>query len=328
LVVTLALGAVFSRSRRSAILFGCAWWLLGLLPVLPLLAHSYGHYLYVPMAGMAIAFAGTLEALVSGIGRLEDRVRGRLAPAAGGVPQSRVSARRRAVVAATFVALALGFAWRSETLLRMRVTARLGASELALDPFTRKMEVAQRAIYTLTGQLDRSHDSVVVFNPSGIRKPISTSTGKEVEAPAAGAHSYDVIEAVLGGGMALRIFEPRLDSVAFVHRWTPEYRNFNLFIGGPGGQMMGMGRGPQAHSRFAGAMIDAGYVEQAREYLAALVRAYPGDRLIRLLFAAALSRTGDADSARAHARLVIEGARPDTLTATARNLLATLGAAK
>ena len=48
--------------------------------------------------------------------------------------------------------------------------------------------------------------------------------------------------------------------------------------------------------------------QRSREYLADVVPVYPDDRVLRLLFAAALSRTGVLDSARANARLVIEGA--------------------
>ncbi len=351
-----ALTAVFSRSRRRMILFGCAWWLLGLLPVLPLLAHSYGHYLYVPMAGFAVATAGTIESLGAGIAWLLKRARRGLwarapasadrsripsggpgppaagaavrAPVPAGGPRSRRSTRRQVAAAAAFVALAIGFAVRSESILRVRVSARLGSTQLALDPFTRKMEVARRAISTLTGQIDRARDSVVVFMPPGLGRSISASTGQEVEGPAPGVPRYDVVEAVLGGGMALRLFEPRLDSVVFVNRWSPAYRNFTLFIEGPSGQMMKMGRGPLSHSKYAGALLDGGYQVQAREYLAAVVEAFPGDRLVRLLFAAALSRTGDPDLAREHARLLIEGAPPDTITATARKLISILAAAK
>jgi hypothetical protein len=303
----LALGAVFSRSRRAAILFGCAWWLLGLLPVLPLLAHSYGHYLYVPMAGLAVAGAATLDSLVEGLARLLKR----------GQPGPRL----RVVAATGFIVLALGLAARSELLLRQRVSTRLGKSELALDPFTRKMEVARTAVSTLTGQLDRGHDSVVVFIPPGLGKPISARTGQEVEAVPAGVPSYDVAAGVLGGGLALRLFDSRLDSVVFADRWSPAYRNFNLFVEGPRGQMMKIGRGPQSHSRFGGALLNGGYHAQARDYIGAVVQTYPRDRLLRLLYAATLSVTGEPDSARANALRVIEWAPPDTLTATARMMI-------
>jgi hypothetical protein len=116
--------------------------------------------------------------------------------------------------------------------------------------------------------------------------------------------------------------------VVFVNRWSPAYRNFTLYTQGPGGNIAKLGRGPLSHSRFAGAMLDGGYPVQAREYLAAVVEAFPDDRLVRLLFSAALSRTGDPDQARAHARFLIEGALPDTITATARKLISILDAAK
>jgi hypothetical protein len=336
-LLAFALAAALSRSRRGVILFGCAWWLVGLLPVLPLLAHSYGHYLYLPMAGFALAGAGTLDALASGLAWLLSR--GRREPDRAPVERARPSARagavrpasggrRQAVVAAAFVTLAVAFAARSESLIRSRASTRLGTSQFALDPFTRKMEIARRSVSSVAGQIDRSHDSLVVFNPPGLGKAISASTGKVVGPPPPGVPQYDVVGAVLGGGLALRLFEPRLDSVVFVSRWTPEYRNFTLFLEGPGGEMAKMGRGPHAHARFSSALLDAGYLVPARDYLTALVQAFPRDRMLRLLFAAALVQTGDPDDGREQARLVLEGAPPDTISAMARGLLSRIAPTK
>ena len=308
-LVAFALAIVLSRERRAAILFGCAWWLAGLAPVLPLVAHTYGHYLYMPMAGFAVAGAAAIETPVA---RLADR-------------EARAPA---AIVRAALMLLAIAFSVRSELLIRERVSARLGSTQLALDPFTRKMEVAQRAISTLSGQVDRARDTVVVFTPPGLGRSISTSTGREVAAPPPGVPYYDVVEGVLGGGIALRLFEPRLDSVVFVRRWTADYRDFTLFTEGPAGRLVMMGRGPRSHSRMGGVLIEGGYNEQARDYLAEVVRIYPDDRLDRLLYAVALSGAGELDSARAHAGLLIEGAAPDTLTATARRLIAILDSKK
>jgi hypothetical protein len=334
-LAALALAAALSRSRRRAILFGCAWWLLGLAPVLPLLAHTYGHYLYVPMAGFAVASAAAAEALIAGITRLMRGAtpaavgpapgRGARSRGAAEAPPPRGSRRLLALATGAFVLLAIGFAVRSEFLIRERVSARLGSTQLALDPFTRKMEVALRALSTLSGQLDRARDSVVVFTPPGLGKTVSARTGEDVAAVPAGVPYYDVVEAVLGGGLALRLFEPRLDSVVFVSRWTPDYRDFNLFTEGPAGRLVKMGRGPRSHDRLASLLIHGGYNAQARDYLGEVVRAYPGDRGTRLLYAVALSRTGEVDSARAHARLLVDGAPPDTVTAMARKVLSILG---
>jgi hypothetical protein len=213
-------------------------------------------------------------------------------------------------------------------LLRVRVSARLGATELALDPFTRKMEVAEAAVSTLTGQLDRDRDTVVVFTPPGFGRPISVNTGKVVTGYPAGVPYYDLVQGVLGGGVVLRLFEPRLDSIVFVDRWTPAYRDFDLFTKQEGGHLVRLGRGVRSHSRFAGAMLGNGYDAEAREYLSEVIRVYPEDRLTRLLYAAALSRTGEPDSARANARLLLEGGESDTLAATARRLISILDAKK
>ena len=325
-LLAFALAAMLSPGRRGVILFGCAWWLLSLLPVLPLLAHSYGHYLYAPMAGFALACAGTLEALAAGmtgraarsggVGRTGDPGRPRVA--AGAEPPARAA---RWATTAAFLALALAFAARSEFLIRVRAGARLGETPFALDPFTRKMEVAQRSVASLTAQVDRSHDSVVVFVPPGFGQAVSRASGSVVGPTPSGTSQYDVVADVLGGGLALRLFEPRIDSVTFVSHWSPAYRNFTMFTEGAAGHMEKIGRSPHAHATFASALLDAGFLVPARDYLDALVRAFPRDRMVRLLFAAALAQTGDPGNARAQAQLVVAGAPPDTISAMAQRLL-------
>src|SRR5262249_22804567 len=69
-LLVFALGIALSRPRRGAILFGCAWWLAALVPVLPLVVHTYGHYLYIPMAGFAVASAAVVDALAERLARL------------------------------------------------------------------------------------------------------------------------------------------------------------------------------------------------------------------------------------------------------------------
>jgi hypothetical protein len=89
-----------------------------------------------------------------------------------------------------------------------------------------------------------------------------------------------------------------------------------------------MGRGPRSHTRLAGVLLGGGLHAQTSDYLAAVLPVYPADRMLRLLHAVALSGSGEPDSARAQARRVIEGAPPDTITATARELIAILDARK
>ena len=328
-LTALAATALLAPERRGLIAFGCAWWLLGLAPVLPLLQHSYGHYLYAPMAGLALASAAALETLPIAIGRLAQRRAAKdSAPAPTGPPGIGAHEPRggRRAATAAFVALALAFAARSESLIRTRASERLGTSELARDPFTRKMEVAQRAVASVKGSIDRAHDSVVVFVPEGFGRTISATTGEPTDPPAPGVPQYDVIEAVLDGGRALALFEPRIDSVVFVSRWTKAYQNFTLFIEGPGGQMANLGRGVRGHAHFASALIEEGYSVQARDYLAQLVEAFPRERMLRLLFAAGLVRTGDRAGAGTQARRVMEEGPADSIGAAARRLLASIGA--
>ena len=130
-----------------------------------------------------------------------------------------------------------------------------------------------------------------------------------------------LVAAVLDSGRAVRLFHPQIDSVAFISRWSDAYRDFYLFTEGSGGEMEGLGTGPQSHARFADLLLTNGYDSQAAEYLSAVVAAYPEDRQLRFLYGLALSKTGEPAGAARQLKAVIESGPADHLGEAARALL-------
>ena len=60
--IALAVTLVAFRHRGTPLVrAGVSWWWLGVLPVLPLVGHTYLHYLYTPLAGFAPAAGGLLD---------------------------------------------------------------------------------------------------------------------------------------------------------------------------------------------------------------------------------------------------------------------------
>src|SRR5205807_6468216 len=99
---------------------GAAWWWLGVLPVLPLPGRTYLHYLYVPLAGAALAIAAIWdEAMLSRT----------LSARAGGRGHARWWLA---------FSLLLVYATWSDILLSVREDLRMAAADWPLDPVLRK----------------------------------------------------------------------------------------------------------------------------------------------------------------------------------------------
>jgi hypothetical protein len=133
---------------------------------------------------------------------------------------------------------------------------------------------------------------------------------------------YFLLPAVIDRGRALRLLYPALDSVAFVDRWTPGYRDFDLFVTGTDGAIKGLGRGLEAQVALASRLLAIRYDATAREQLGAAVPLWPDDPRLRFAYGVALARTGDPEAALQQFRELVLRAPSDTLAAVARQLLA------
>ena len=271
--ILLAFTAVAAFGWRSTRLpaMGLAWWLLTLAPVLPLLKQRYLHYLYVPLAGLAIALGAGFEWLAvgsrAGLRAHAEPGGTRGGQAAAGRATARPGGGRLALGWGIAGALIIGHVALSGALIKQRATQRLPIADLPFDPFLRKAEMARRVIARVGEAIAGRRVSAVFV------------------VPASGGSAFlaRVLHSIMGEGRALRAVYPNLDSVAFVPRWTPAYRDFELFYGRVDGNVVDLGRGPEAHHRLAELMIADRCVEDARAELEAALAVWPDDPRLRSL---------------------------------------------
>jgi hypothetical protein len=218
---------------------------LSLAPVLPFKYHLYAHYAYVPMAGLGMALGGFAGWLSARLPR---------------------SARAAATAWALAVVLVFAHAARSGALLERRYSVLRAGSELPLDSFVRRSELARRVVQGFGRQLHGPHARVVIFTPREGMQLFSARTGEIVQGDSLSPR-YFLLPAVIDQGRALRLLYPALDSVAFVDRWTPGYRDFDLFVTGTDGAIKGLGRGLEAQVALASRLLAIRYDATAREQL-------------------------------------------------------------
>jgi len=282
LVVTLALGLVwrFLSEARPGIGLGAAWWLLGLLPVLPLRFQTFRHYLYPALPGMALAVATALTGLVEWASERWTGSRAR-------------RATTRAVVTIALAACSVAYAGQADRLISARLHARLPGVDLSPDPVIRRREVAGRALSSIARSLNADTRLVALFAPSGTERVFGARSGREYRSIPTRRKAYDLLAESLDQGQAIRLFFPQVDSVAFISSWSPRYRDYDLFMRYENGDLLGVGRGPRAHEQAAEWMLGQGWTVQTGRHLEEVLAAYPTSERLRLFHARALQATGD-----------------------------------
>jgi hypothetical protein len=314
LPVTFALAALAALSwRRSPAGGGGAlWWLLGLVPVLPLLQHSYLAYLYVPLAGFAMTLGAGVE---WGMGRWFP------ARAAARSRSRALPWRAPAMLSWVVVAAAiLAHAARSGAMLDERARARVPGGDLPLDSFVRKCEVARRVADRFGRSIQGDHVNAVFLTPYEGALAYDVRTGRRVSAESS-ARRYALTSTVLDQGRALRALYPNVDSVAFVDHWIPGYEDFDLFLLGAAGRIRPLGRGLEAQVSLATLLLSGGLYRTAREQLAVAVEQWPDDARLRLNYCAALAQTGEREAGLVQLEEILRRTPADSLAQVARQVL-------
>ncbi|HYM80684.1 MAG TPA: tetratricopeptide repeat protein [Candidatus Limnocylindria bacterium] len=290
--------AVLSARRTRLPAFGLAWFGLVLLPVLPLLHHTYAYYLYAPVAGLAIGLGAAFEAAL----------------------------KRRPWVWLLGGALLAGYVWQSDRLTEQRMQERVPGFDFLRDPFLRKSEVVRRTATDVAGALRGRPASVLIYSPNLNPRFFTSGSGQEMRAGPSTRGAYDIVREVLDHGRALMALYPELDTVAIADRWTREHERYEIFVRRAGANLVHAGRGPETMSRLAGVVIANGSPELAREMLQEAVAAYPESPRLQLQLAYLLDRTGDRAGAMARLRELVRSAPGDTIARQARIVLARLEA--
>jgi hypothetical protein len=261
-LVALVLTVLAFRPRTAPLLrAGVAWWWLAVLPVLPLPGRTYLHYLYVPLAGVALAIAALVDSALAARAL-------RAKPTAG---------RRRWLVAA--LALLVYAAW-SDVLLSLRMDLRMTSTDWPLDPVLRKSEIARAGIDDTRAILAGRHANVAILIPASISHAVNLGSGV-VEADAA-KRRYE-LEEVLDAGRSLKALVPEADSVVFVHDYEPGHTGWLMLLSRSDSHLVSLGVLPGAHARFVQAMLASRFPNAALDYADKALAGEPGDATMRAL---------------------------------------------
>jgi hypothetical protein len=315
--VTAAALLLWAMTRRTTPVVGAGlvWWILGLLPVLPLERHTYRHCLYPALPGLAIVSAGALGWAGYGLKRALQRGAAQLQLTHAA--RDKWAAVGMLVVAAT----ALAYSAIARDLVRERYAARVYGTTLALDPVARRREVARNAIESLRHALTTSDTCVVVLLPEGVGRVMGARSGRAVEGSEAGRAAYDLLTESIEHGRAIRLFYPWVDSVACINRWTSQYRGYTVLIPLDNGHLMAVSRGPMGLEEVGVRMLELQWNAQAVDLFAEAVNAYPMHRELRLGYALALARVGAREQARGQLEDVVRASDADRTGAAARRML-------
>ena len=289
---------------RPPVRAGAAWWWLAALPVLPLVGRTYLHYLYTPLAGLALVAAGVFDSVAP---QVLARVRGPLARRHGGW-----------LIATLLLLTGAGLA---DHQLAARMAARMPSVDWPLDPVLRKSEIARRSITDVRDALAGRHANVVLLLLASVAETIDLGTGRGVRATLSGQYQ---LESVLDEGRSLRAFVPAVDSVEFVHDFVPGHGDFTFFFALSDGHVGEIGIPPRAHAIVVSTLLASGKVSAAREYadaaladrarepgylyMAACAHEAVGDHARGLEMLHELVRVAPADSFAWAARQILAGA--------------------
>jgi hypothetical protein len=295
--------AAFALSRRPLLRAGAAWWWLAVLPVLPLVGRTYLHYLYVPLAGLALVVAALFDGAFAWAGARSRR--DAPAPARFAVPVA--------------LALLAAFAAFADRQLAARLSARMPSVDWPLDPVTRKSEIARRAITDVREALAGRRTNVAVLLPGSLAAGVDLGSGRATRA-VEGARFE--LEAVLDGGRSLRAFVPNADTVEFVHEYVPGHAGFTFFMARSDDHVVELGPPPAAHAYVIATMLANHDEAGAVRYADAALADRPDEPKVLYMGAFASEQAGDHAGGIERLRRLVRVAPGDSLAPAARQLLA------
>jgi len=261
--VLMALGAAAWRDP-TLVVAGFAWFGLALVPVLAYLHHSYLHYLYPALPGITLAIGRSCDALGAWVTSRES------------TPGSAPGRDRERAIWALAIMLVVVHATISERVTARRWATMIPGTELAADPALRKCQMARHVVDSLDPSIVGRRTRLVFFAPPEASTAVNAATGQGIQ-DAADSGIPNLLVAVLDEGRALRALRPQVDSVAFVPRWSPAYRDFDLVATTLDGFAVNFGRGSEAPLRLARALFESGNANLALGVLDAAIPVYPED---------------------------------------------------
>jgi len=253
---------------------GLGWFVLLLLPVLPLQRHTHLYYLVAPFAGVAIA-AGALL--------------------------GRASARARGVWGVVALVLPLaGFVANEAVQARARATLRGGG--VVVDRVAREAGLIRNTLASLRTARVGPGDTIVLINPYPLAS-VDPSRGVSREAgPGFGANAYIPLVAALREGRALPLLVPGVTVLGMGDGVPPAWMRARVFQFDNDGALADLGRGTAALDSVATAYLQGGRWADAEAALARLAAAGVDGPWFRERWRYARARSGadTADVTRPH----------------------------
>jgi hypothetical protein len=244
---------------RRPLLAGAAWWLLAIAPVLVLVRSRYANYAYASLVG---GYLVTVSVLACAGSWLAARRR----PSAGARAAAALS------VAALYVVLATG-------VLSAHLSAVVPGTELPRDPVLRGILVARQLVESFTREKQPEDTLVAIVAPPELQIALGARSGRRYRSPA----GYDLLEAVSDSGRALRVFDPGVRDVAYVHDWQRHLRGRTIFVPFGPGYLYRAGRGTSGHLAAARLLVAARRADLALVYLdRAIAEDGPDSSLVEL----------------------------------------------
>lgn len=259
-LAALALTALALRAR-PLMAVGAIWWWCAVLPVLPLPGRTYLHYLYVPLAGVALATAA-----------LYDLVLERLTKRSPAQP----TLRTWAVAGLVTIVLAA----YNDMLLSIRLDQRMPNVDWPLDPVLRKSTIARRGIEDVREALAGRRAKVAILIPDAVSADVNLRTGRFESSSAKRRYA---LEAVLDEGRSVQALVPLADTVVFVNDYEPGREGWLYLISFSDSHLMSLGELPGGHARYVEGLLSSGLPKVALDYTQKALADYPGDSALLAL---------------------------------------------
>jgi hypothetical protein len=279
LPILLAIAAWRLPKARGSIGKAVLVFILALLPVLPLVRHSYFYYLYLPLIPLWL-LAGAILARIS----------------------------RRSISAGILVLFVIVSGWNA----RRHQSAELVAGVIE-DPILRYAAVAKNAVLSMRESAGFMQGDVLIILPvSAIDIDLSEGHGDAARGQERG---LSLVEKALLGGKALRLFFPRLRNVYFEDpsQSTPGWQQMNLYLTYGSGMMKFLGKGEEGRIALIEDCLAKGPFNLAKREVLILLETYPDDpTLLSILAKIALSQNDTKSLEEVVQRLEIIVSKGDT----------------
>ena len=205
-----------ATDRQRQVRTGVVWLMGFLLPVLPLLHHSYLYYLYLPWAGGACTVAGALSSITHRFAR-----------------------------AGIYVAVLLIAGFVIAEAAGARARERLTVAGLPADRTMRDAELLQHAISALRGEHLPDGVTVGFVNPIPARD-VSLIPGDERAAAGEDIRPYRPLQSLMLDGKTLRLFFPTWKYAGFSDTIPKGWENVECFLFEQRGFLRRWGKGAEA----------------------------------------------------------------------------------